>query len=41
MKKGDEKMKTMREIIDTWNIIEKYNIKGWKQDVNNNCEMCT
>lgn len=25
-------MKRMREIIDTWNIIEKYNVKGWKQE---------
>ena len=25
-------MKKMREIIDTWNIIEKYNVKGWKQE---------
>lgn len=24
-------MKRMREIVDTWNIIQKYNIKGWKQ----------
>ena len=23
-------MKAMRNIIDTWNMIEKYNIKGWK-----------
>ena len=32
MKMANEKMKKMREIIDTWNIIEKYNIKGWKQE---------
>jgi len=25
-------MKRMREITDTWNIIEKYNVKGWKQE---------
>ena len=25
-------MKRMREIIDTWRIIEKYNVKGWKQE---------
>lgn len=25
-------MKRMKEIIDTWNIIEKYNVKGWKQE---------
>ena len=25
-------MKRMREIIDTWNMIEKYNVKGWKQE---------
>lgn len=25
-------MKRMREIIDTWNIIEKYNVKGWVQE---------
>ena len=24
-------MKRMRDIIDTWNIINKYNIKGWRQ----------
>ena len=24
--------KKMKEIIDTWNIIEKYHIKGWKQE---------
>lgn len=24
-------MLKLREIIDTWNVIEKYNIKGWKQ----------
>ena len=32
MKMANEKMKKMREIIDTWNIIEKYDIKGWKQE---------
>lgn len=25
-------MKRMKEIIDTWNIIDKYNIQGWKQE---------
>lgn len=25
-------MKKMREITDTWNIIEKYDVKGWKQE---------
>lgn len=24
-------MRKMREIVDTWNIIQKYDIKGWKQ----------
>ena len=25
-------MKKMKAIIDTWNVITKYNIKGWKQE---------
>lgn len=25
-------MKRMKEIIDTWRIIERYNVKGWKQE---------
>ena len=26
------KMKRMKEIIDTWRMIEKYNVKEWKQE---------
>ena len=25
-------MLKLRDIIDTWTVIEKYNIKGWKQE---------
>lgn len=25
-------MKRMKEIIDTWRIIEEYDVKGWKQE---------
>lgn len=25
-------MKRMKKIIDVWNIIKKYDVKGWKQE---------
>lgn len=25
-------MRRLKEIIDTWNIIDKYNVEGWKQE---------
>jgi len=25
-------MKKMKAIIDTWYIVESYNVKGWKQE---------
>ena len=29
--KNMKNMKEMKEIVDTWNIINKYDIKGWEQ----------
>ena len=31
-KQEEKKMKRMKAIIDTWNIIDKYNIQNWKQE---------
>jgi hypothetical protein len=28
--RGDVKMMKFQEIIDTWDMIERYNVKGWK-----------
>lgn len=25
-------MRKLREIIDVWNVIEKYDVKGWKME---------